>query len=228
MLPNSLPEVREAVVAARARHNDDSAALARGRERLAASVADLKRIDAEDEAAITRHAQRLEKQTREGVAGPLPSLVPSDVAIAAQITAQRTEEAARRMVASLEAAESVSRAALIEAEESLRNAVLAAVGDDANQLAREVERLRCDLKRKEELLSAVRDVPNFRPSAAVFRALRDDVNMPLADLGHDGDWDTSVADLRLRPTPVDAATHWRQRIEQLTNGEPAAPLASVA
>lgn len=218
MKPISLPAARDATIAARARHAEDNAALARGRERLAASEAELKCLAANDEAAISRRAQRLEKQTREGASGPPPALVPTDAQMATRVTAQRTHDAARRMVASLEAAARESAATLSEAEDELQSAVMAAIGGEADALAAEVEHLRADLKAQEALLAAVREVPNFRPSTAVFRALRDDLNLPVADLGHGGDWDTPVAQLRLRPTPVDASAHWAHRIAQLTTG----------
>jgi hypothetical protein len=228
MSTNRLSAARDAAEDARARHADDVAALARGRDRLTASEAEQRRVATDDEAAITRHARRLEKQTREGASGAPPALVPTDSQMAACVMTQRTHEAARRMVASLEIAARESGAALAHADEALRSAVLAAIGEEANVLAAAIEQLRAELKAKEELLSAVRNVPDFTPSAAVFRALRDDLNMPIAELGHGGDWDTPVGDLRLHPTPLDTATHWRQRIEQLTNGAPASPLSSAA
>ena len=88
--------------------------------------------------------------------------------------------------------------------------------------------MRADLKHKEALLAAVREVPNFRPSVAVHRALRDDINTPITDLGHGGDWDTPVGQLRLRPTPMDASAHWQQRLAQLTTGDSDPTSTSVA
>lgn len=223
MNSTTLPAAREAAIAARARHDSDCAALARGRERLAEAEAALRRLAADDEAAITRHAKRLEKQTREGSAGPVPALVPTDKHLAAQITAQRTYAAAVQMVTSLESSESGSAAALAAAEEALQAAVLTVLGEEADARAARLEALRREVEEEEQLLGAVRDLPGFRPSRAVYRALRDTLNLPINELSPTGSWDrawnTPVNERDV--CPVDVQRFWTERLAALlAGGEP--------
>jgi hypothetical protein len=222
MKPVSLPAAREAAVAARARHCDDTAALTRSRDRLAGVAAELKRLAADDEAAIFRHAQRLMRQTREGAAGPPPSLVPTDAQMAARLTAQRTHEAARRMVTSLESAERESAVALAAAEESLQSTVLKAVSQDAARMAAELEQARAKVEELEALLDACRELPGIEPHLAVsvHIALRDDLNTPINQIPDRGDFARPAGEVRMRPTPTDATAHWRARIAQLSTEPP--------
>jgi hypothetical protein len=108
---------------ARAAHEGDAEALARGQERLGGAQVEVKRLAEEDADVIARHAARLDQQTREGKTGPLPLLVLSDKHLAAQITAQRTHAAAVQMVASLEEAAKCSAREL-----TARSAASAAAG----------------------------------------------------------------------------------------------------
>ncbi len=230
MKPTSLSTAREAAVSARARQTQDSAALARGRDRLATSKAELARLTADDAAAITRHAKRLEKQTREGAAGPLPALVPTDKHVAAEITAQRTHAAAVQMLASLESAARASSAALADAEEALRSAVLERLGEEAARMAAELDQARARVEELEALLNACRELPDIAPhlSVGVHVALRDDLNTPINLIPDRGDFARPVGEVRMRPTPVDASAHWRARIEQLLSGSDDPTSTSVA
>jgi hypothetical protein len=125
--------------AATAQHEADVQALERGRGRLADAQAEIDKLVAEDAHAIERHAARLTQQTREGRDGPLPALVPSDKLLAAQITAQRTLQAAQQMIASLEQAERASRDELAAAEQAVGAAADAVLSAEAEQLLAEVE-----------------------------------------------------------------------------------------
>lgn len=224
----SLPAARAATAAARARHAADVAALTRGRERLAASATELKRLAAEDEAAVARHAQRLEKQTRAGDAGPVPQLLPSDKHLAAEIAARRTHQAARQMLASLESAARQSAPELAQAEEALRSAVLAEIGEEAARMAHELVQARTQVEQLEALLNACREIPDIGPHLAVnvHVALRDDLNTPINLIPDRGDFARPVGEVRLRPTPVNASTHWEQRIEQLLTGAGTEPTST--
>jgi hypothetical protein len=128
--------------AALAAHAADAEALARGRERLAAAQAELDRLTTDDAEAITRHARRLAEQTRGGYSGPVPVLVPTDAALVALATAQRTHVAAVQMISSLEASELASRHELAAADQAVR----------AAEIARETELVRrLDAKRTQIL-----------------------------------------------------------------------------
>jgi hypothetical protein len=120
--PNNLHAALAARDAARAKHAADAEALARGRERLAATQADIDRLAAEDAAAVARHAKRLEAQTREGKAGTPPQLVPSDAHVVAMVAATRTRTATALMVGNLEVAEGASRQVLAAAEQRVQQA----------------------------------------------------------------------------------------------------------
>lgn len=227
---SQLQVARAAVTTARTRHEEDLAALQRGRERLAVAEAELKRCAADDEEAIARHAARLEKQTREGATGAPPALVPTDEQMAARVTAQRTHEAARRMVISLESAARGSAAEVASVEEALQAAVLAAISEEADARAAHLEALRAQVEEDERILSAVRDVPNFRPSLAVFRALRDTLNVPVHELTPTGSWDRSwnTPVNKHDAVPIDAQQFWTDRLAALTSGTDAGQQSAAA
>jgi hypothetical protein len=95
-------QLAEQLRAAEADHQADVAALERGRERLAAAEAEIARIGALNADAVARHAERLERQTREGVDSAPAALVPSERHLLQEVTAQRTKLATEKMVESLE------------------------------------------------------------------------------------------------------------------------------
>jgi hypothetical protein len=100
MSTNSLYTARLERWAAQTRHDADTAAIARGAEHVKASQAALDAIAEEDATAVSRAAQRFERQVREGKSGPLAQLAPSDEHLARQIAATRTLEAAGQMLES--------------------------------------------------------------------------------------------------------------------------------
>lgn len=215
---------------AEAAHRANVEALDRAREQLAAARTALDNLAADDEAAVARHARRLEARPRKGESGPPPALVPTDKHVAAQITAQRTHSAARLMVANLESAVRESERALATAEEALQSAALNALSEEADRMAGELESLRERVEAHERLLGACRDVPGFRPSLAVFRALRDTVNLPINELNPTGAWDrtwNTPVNMRDR-VPVDASAHWGDRLAALISGKTADPTADAA
>lgn len=217
----TLSAAREAANRARAKHEADLTALAVAREQLAAAKAVLDSLVADDEAAVARHANRLEARARKGESGAPPALVPTATHVAAQITAQRTHSAARLMVANLESAVRESERAFASAEEALQAAARAALSEEADRMASELESLRVQVEERERMLSACHDVPGFRPSLAVFRALRDTVNVPINELNPTGSWDrgwnTPVNECDR--VPVDAQAFWQQRLAQLLAGD---------
>lgn len=211
---------RTAVDTARTKHAADFVACERGREQVAATAAALDALQAEEAADVSRAARRFERQVREGRDGHLAQSAPSDEFLARQLAATRTHRAARQMLTSLEGAERGSRADLAGAEEALQAAVLAAIGEEADARAAHLEALRAQVEEAERILGAVRDVPKFRPSLTVFRALRDTVNLPVHELTPTGSWDrswhTPVKDRDA--VPIDAQQFWTDRLVALTTG----------
>jgi len=228
MKPITSAAARAAVAAARASHDSDLAALELARGQLAAAKAALDHLAADDEAAVARHARRLEARARKGESGPPPALVPTEKHVAAQITAQRTHAATRAMLSNLEAAARSSAAALAEAEAALRVAAFSELSEEADARADALEALWARLEEEVRILGAVRDVPGFQPSHKVYRALRDSLNLPVSELSPTGSWDKSwnrPVNERDRP-PVDAQKFWTDRLASLTTGEGADPAAT--
>lgn len=218
----TLTAAREAVAAARARHDADTAALGVAREQLIAAKAALDSLAADDEAAVARHARRLETRARKGDAGAPPALVPSATHVAAHLTATQTHSAARLTVTNLEGAVRESAKALAVAEEELQTAARAALSEEADKMSDELEAMRRELEEREQVLRACCSVPGFSPSLKVFRALRDSLNIPLNELSPTGSWDrawnTPVSE-RDR-VPVDAQAFWAARLAALITGDP--------
>jgi hypothetical protein len=232
MKPTTLAAAREAAAAARERHETDAAALARGHEQVAATEAELTRVQATDAAAVARHAKRLEAHVRSGESGALPALVPTEKDVAAQISAQRTHAAALEMLASLEEAEQQSRRVHANAEAALQDAVAAAIGAEAVALAAELEIARTRVEVLEARLNAARQVPGIAPYlvTTVHIALHDDINTPV-NLLRDRrlEVDRPLSEIGTPTTSdEDAAAHWSQRLEQLRTGEGLESPASIA
>lgn len=218
-----------AVTAARARHDEDAAALNLARARVAEARAALDRLASDDADAIARHARRLESAARAGKSGPLPQLAPSDRHVAEEIAARRTLQAAQQMLSNLEAADRESSRALAAAEEALRDAALDTIGrEDAARLAAELMQAESRVEEIKALLTAVREVPGIGPHLPVnvHVALRDDLNTPINQIPARGDFARPVNEVRVRPTPAAAAAHWRDRLAALTGGEGADPPAT--
>jgi len=232
MKPITSAVARVAVAAARASHESDLAALELGRGQLAAAKAALDHLAADDEAAVARHARRLEARARSGESGPPPALVPTEKHVAAQITAQRTHAATRAMLSNLEAAARSSAAALAEAEATLKSAADAEHIERLERLARKVIADESALEAQRELLRAGLDaVPGVKPPLNAHRALHDGLNLPVTELGPTGSWDkdwNTPIDAR-GVLPVDAREYWTARYQQSLTGEDADPtVADVA
>jgi len=205
---------------ARARHDADMTTLERGRQQLAAAQGAIDKLAAEDTEAIARHARRLEQHARAGKAGGVPSLVPSDKHLAAQVSAQRTHAAAGQMVAALEVPERQSAEALRMADAAVHQAALDQLGLEAEELAAAIERDRLALEAAELRLRALRELTGFTPSARALAAMHDDLHVPVFALRSRGDLDTPVGELQGHVNRGAAATaEWQTRLEELEAGD---------
>ena len=221
MTMTNLDTLKRRRAEARTRHDADVSTLARGRQQLAAAQGAIDKLAHEDAEAVSRHARRLEQHARDGgKPGAVPSLVPSDRHLAAQVSAQRTYAAAGQMVAALEVAEHESAEALRVAEAAVHQAAAEAL--IAEVLRRDVPRLealRTEVAALELSLRALSGVlPNI--PAAISLAASDDLNVSVSELRSRGDINTSVAELSGRVTRgAEQASEWRQRLEQLESGD---------
>jgi len=134
------------------------------------------------------------------------------------------------MLSNLESAARASARALAEAEANLLAAAVAEHAERHERLAREVIADEMALEAKRELLRAGLDaVPNFQPSRTAFRALHDELNLPVSELTPSGSWDrewnTPVNQRGV--LPVDARGYWTAPYQRSLTGESTDP-AEVA
>jgi len=208
----------------------DEAALALATQQRDTAKAAHVELLAEDEAAVDRASRRYERALRAGKAGPLAAVAPSAEHLSRRVTAEQTLRAIEKTLASLQTARLNSDRRLASAEAALQTAAFAAIGEKADARAAWLEALRAQVDEEERILGAVRDLPGFRPSLKVFRALRDTLNLPINELSPTGSWDkawSTPVNERDR-VPVDAQRYWTDLLASLTSGEDADPTAAAA
>lgn len=221
----TLPEAIRARNEAREQLKADEAALALATQQRDTAKAAHVELLAEDDAAVERASRRYERDLRAGKAGPLAAVAPSAEHMTRLITSEQTLRAIEKTLASLQSARLNSERRLASAETALQTAAFAAIGEKADARAARLEALRAQVDEEERILGAVRDLPGFRPSLAVFRALRDTMNLPISELSPTGSWDPAWnTPLNERDrVPVDAHKYWTDLRQRLLTGESADP-----